>query len=139
MQLIYKGNAPPENNSDDSEGYDTLGASDGACMVTTMITQWLVRFMCKKLMQLMTPEALILKRKYVNMYNMVILFYIVYFLFRNIPKFYLETYLRFQNHFSIRELIAGKIEMLDKWYANKMLHTFNIHCYAAVKIRLPQS
>jgi len=63
MQLLYKGAAPP---GDDSEDYDVLGASDGARMVTTLIAQWLVRFMCKKLMQLMTPEALILKRKYVK-------------------------------------------------------------------------
>ena len=34
-------------------------------MVTAVIVQWLVRYMCKKLMQLMTPEAVILKRKYV--------------------------------------------------------------------------
>jgi len=27
--------------------------------------------------------------------------------------------LKFQNHFSIKELITGKIQMLDKWYANK--------------------
>ena len=41
----------------------TLGASVETCMVIALITQWLVRFMCKKLMQLMTPEAAILKRK----------------------------------------------------------------------------
>ena len=50
----------------------TLSASNGACMVIALITQWLVRFMCKKLMQLMTPEALILKRKYVCNYMHVL-------------------------------------------------------------------
>jgi len=62
VQLAYTGSTPPKSGS---EKYEPLGASDGACMVTALMTQWLVRFMCKKLMQLMTPEALILKRKYV--------------------------------------------------------------------------
>ena len=42
---------------------EDIRASDGACMVTAVITQWILRFLCKKLMQLMTPEAAILKRK----------------------------------------------------------------------------
>ena len=66
MKLIYKGASPPDLESDDCEEFEILGASDGACMVTALIAQWLVRFMCKKLMQLMTPEAAILKRKYVK-------------------------------------------------------------------------
>ena len=80
MQLVYTGAAPPDNGSED---YDILGASDGACMVTTLIAQWLVRFMCKKLMQLMTPEALILKRKYVKgcLYITMIYFLLGIFLF----------------------------------------------------------
>ena len=70
MDLIYTGDGPPPNT--DTTEYDMcdddhvkmLGASDGACMVTAVIAQWLVRYLCKKLMQLMTPEAAILKRKY---------------------------------------------------------------------------
>ena len=60
FELVYKDTIPPIG-SDDS--IKTLGASVEACMVIAIITQWLVRFMCKKLMQLMTPEAAILKRK----------------------------------------------------------------------------
>ena len=71
LNLIYQGKAPPdkpnsqtydENNDDHVE---TLGASDGACMATAVIAQWILRFMCKKLMQLLTPESVILNRKYV--------------------------------------------------------------------------
>ena len=69
LDLVYTGPAPPDIDTTDydtceDDQYKTLGASDGACMVTALIAQWLVRFMCKKLMQLMTPEAAILKRKY---------------------------------------------------------------------------
>ena len=116
MQLAYEGAPPPDINCED---YGKLGASDEVCMVITLITQWLVRFMCKKLMQLMTPEALILKRKYVK--HVICLYYtMVYSLFRSIPRSYLETYLKFQSHFSIKDLIAEKIQMLDEWYANKL-------------------
>ena len=77
MDHIYTGEAPPDIDimeydtcEDDDNFATTLGASDGACMVTAVIAQWLVRYMCKKLMQLMTPEAAILKRKYV-VYNIM--------------------------------------------------------------------
>jgi len=68
LDLIYTGDGPPDIDVTDYDTCDddfrTLGASDGACMVTAVIAQWLVRYMCKKLMQLLTPEAAILKRKY---------------------------------------------------------------------------
>ena len=71
LKLIYTAEGPPEIVKKDDSTYDdsdyepikTLGASDGACMVTAVIAQWIMRYMCKKLMQLMTPEAAILKRK----------------------------------------------------------------------------
>ena len=84
MDLIYTGDAPPDidtkdydmcdDNDDDNDHFKTLGASDGACMVTAVIAQWLVRYLCKKLMQLMTPEAAILKRKYVVCNIMIIIY-----------------------------------------------------------------
>ena len=121
LDLIYEGKAPPDkpdrdmcdDNNDDF--VETLGASDGACMVTAVIAQWLLRFMCKKLMQLLTPESAILNRKYV--------IYILYsccicycFVCRCIPISYLETYLNYQTHFSLKELIQKKTEMLNQWY-----------------------
>ena len=84
MDLIYTGDAPPDidtkdydmcdDDDDDNDHFKTLGASDGACMVTAVIAQWLVRYLSKKLMQLMTPEAAILKRKYVVCNIMIIIY-----------------------------------------------------------------
>ena len=74
LDLIYEGKGPPnmldydtydDNDDDDNCFVETLGASDGACMVTAVIAQWILRFMCKKLMHLMTPESAILNQKYV--------------------------------------------------------------------------
>ena len=61
LKLLYTAPAPPGDHTCD----DMLGASDEACMVIALVAQSLLRFMCKKLMQLITPEALILKWKYV--------------------------------------------------------------------------
>ena len=64
MDIIYTEDGPPDYTCDDHDGFvKTLGASNGACMATTVIAQWLVRYTCKKLMQLLTPEAIILNRK----------------------------------------------------------------------------
>ena len=90
MDLIYTGEAPPSDidtkdydmcdDDDDNDHFKTLGATDGACMVTAVIAQWLVRYLCKKLMQLMTPEAAILKRKYFVYSIMIITYYSLCFL-----------------------------------------------------------
>ena len=69
LDVVYTGIVPPNINVLEHENdvsIKKLGASVEACMIIALITQWLVRFMCKKLMQLMTPEAAILKRKYAN-------------------------------------------------------------------------
>ena len=84
LNLIYQGKAPPDkpdghtcddngDDNDDDDHVETLGASDGACMVTAVIVQWILRFMCKKLMQLLTPESVILNRKYV-IYILVVVY-----------------------------------------------------------------
>ena len=60
--------------------------SPEGCMVISLLQQWFVRYFCKKLMQLMTSEALILNRN-------------------KIPFSYLVNYLVYQNHFSLKDLI----------------------------------
>jgi len=66
MDVVH---ARPNGNDSSEESIETslLEANDKVCMIIALAVQWLVRFICKKLMQLMTPEALILKRKYENM------------------------------------------------------------------------
>lgn len=63
LDLIYTAESPPKIKDYNDESIKTLGASNGACMVTAVIAQWLVRYMCKKLMQLMIPEAVVLQQK----------------------------------------------------------------------------
>lgn len=66
-----------------------------ACLVISVLVQWLVSYLCKRLMQLMTPEALIYHNK-------------------EIPRTYQRHYLKYQQHFSIRELVEMQLEKLDR-------------------------
>lgn len=68
--------------------------SPEGCMVISLLQQWFVRYFCKKLMQLMTSEALILNRN-------------------KIPFSYLVNYLSYQNHFSFKELIERYYNTLE--------------------------
>ena len=59
-----------------------------ACkMVIAFLLQWLVTYLCERLMQLVTPEALIINHK-------------------KIPSYYMNVYLNQQHHFKLKELIT---------------------------------
>ena len=87
FKVLHKAPAPH------SDG-EQMEVSAQACLVMSVCVQWLVRHLCKRLMQLMTAEALTL--------------------FRNkIPCSYLENYLTYQHHFSLKSLISSHIETLS--------------------------
>ena len=59
-----------------------------ACkMVIAFLLQWLVTYLCERLLQLVTPEALIINHK-------------------KIPSYYMDVYLNQQHHFKLKELIT---------------------------------
>ena len=62
-------------------------------LIWSLLVQWLVRHFCKALMQLMTPEALVLHE-------------------RQIPASYIHNYLIFQKHFSLKDLIQQQIDRI---------------------------
>ena len=86
---------------EDQEHFDL---SPGGCMVISLLQQWFVRYFCKILMQLMTPEALVLNQK-------------------KIPISYLVNYLSYQNHFSLKDLIEKHYNTLEAtgWYVEQLL------------------
>ncbi len=65
-----------------------------ACLAITVLEQWLVRYLTKRLMQLMTSEAVILHR-------------------RKVPSSYLENYLTCDTHFSLKQLIVSHLDALE--------------------------
>ena len=73
------------HSTPESEGEGVL--STEAEMVVSLLQQWLVSHLCKSLMNLMTSEALTLHRK-------------------NIPADYIDSYLTYQKHFNLKELIC---------------------------------
>ena len=69
--------------------------SANACMVVSMLTHWLVRYLCKRVMQLMTSEALCMHH-------------------RKIPSTFIQAYLNHQHHFSLKELLETQMKELDE-------------------------
>ena len=73
---------------------DITGVSLGASVVICVLQQWFIRYLCRSVMKLMTPEALIYHRM-------------------KIPSSYLEDYLIHQHHFNLKDLISSHIKLLN--------------------------
>ena len=74
------------------------------CFVISVLSQWLIGFLCKRLMQLMPLEALIVQ-------NAVI------------PHHYIHHYLKFQAHFCLKDVIENQFDVLKR---NSMVSLYNI-------------
>ena len=73
-------------------------------LIRSLLVQWLVRYLCKEVMQLMTPEALVLHE-------------------RQIPASYIHHYLTYQKHFSLKDLIQQQLDRIalqEKKYVLKV-------------------
>ena len=79
---------PPTQSNNSNVGLSTEG-----CAMVTMAIQWLIRHMCKRLMQLMTPEAITIHRMHIH-------------------TSYLISYLRRHSHFSLKVLINDHLNTL---------------------------
>ena len=71
-----------------SDRGEHLDVTPEGCLVIALLQQWLIRFLTKRLMQMMTSEALILHRN-------------------KIPFSYLKNYLNFHTHFSLLNLVES--------------------------------
>ena len=67
---------------------------EDSCLVIAVMVQWLVRYVTKRCMQLLTPEALAINAKY-------------------LPQTFVKDYFQFQEHFSLKELIKNHYQMLS--------------------------
>ena len=65
------------------------------CMVISLVFHWLVMMLCKRLMQLMIAEALPTIQDC-------------------IPTYYIEHYLSFQNHFSLKNLVSTYLRDIEQ-------------------------
>lgn len=93
------------NSPDPSDGNTSLEIHSSACVVIAVLMQWFVCYLCKRLMQVMTPEALAVHC-------------------RAIPNLYIRNYLKFQEHFNLKELVERH---LDHLHHNDWL-VFDISC-----------
>ena len=80
------------------------------CTVIAFLQQWLVTYLCERLMQLMTPETLIANHK-------------------KIPRHYINVYLNHQHHFNLQGLIGDYQNAL----LQKRLETERMLKYSGMK------
>ena len=71
-----------------------LAIVTGVHLILSYIIQLIIRSLCKCLMQVMTPEGLIIVRK-------------------NIPSSYLYSYLYYQDHFSLKGIIKQEMDLFQ--------------------------
>ena len=92
LRVLFHG--PHPNNKD-----AVIAIYEDACLVISLMVQWLVSYLCKQLMQLLTPEALV-----VHLYQ--------------IPKYLVQHYLQLQDHFSLKNLVTKQFQKLkeNQWY-----------------------
>ena len=68
-------------------------------LVTVILQQWLVVYLCKRLLQLMTPEALVTNHA-------------------KIPGHYISHYLNQQSHFSLKDVVVSYYSnIVQEWSA----------------------
>ena len=67
--------------------------SINALLVISAVTQLLVRLLCKRVMQLMTSDSLCVHHK-------------------RVPTPYIQNYLNYQNHFSLKGLIEARLGLV---------------------------
>ena len=90
------------------QSYDCPTLSVGACLMISLILQWTVRHLCKALMQVMTPEAMVTFH-------------------RKIPSSYVTNYLEHQEHFSLEKLIDRQYKTIqDKRYVFHIMCMFDL-------------
>ncbi len=91
FNLLYEARGP---KSDPQEEGGQLDLTPEGSMVISILQQLLVRLFVKRVMQLMTTEAVILNRN-------------------KIPYTYLANYLHCQSHFSLKDTITNSINTLQ--------------------------
>ena len=67
--------------------------SVNALLIISAVTQFLVRLLCKRLMQLMTSDSLCVHH-------------------RRVPASYIQAYLNYQNHFSLKSLVEARRKLV---------------------------
>ena len=88
LHVLFHG--PHPNNTD-----ALIAIYEDACLVICLMVQWLVSYLCKRLLQLLTPEALIVH-------------------LNQIPKYYIQSYLQLQEHFSLKNLVEKQHKKLKE-------------------------
>ena len=94
---LYNGPHPTDTKA-------TMEMYTDACVVITFLLQWLVMHLSKRLMQLLSPEALVIHNQ-------------------EIPRHYSKYYMKSQEHFHFQRMVRLQLDRLEnnEWYCNKII------------------
>ena len=75
-----------------------VGVHEDSCLVIAIIVQWLIRFVTRKCLQILTPESIVVNAK-------------------SLPQSLIKSYFCNQEHFNLKRLVTKSYENLDhnKW------------------------
>ena len=75
------------------DSQDCIEIFPDACLMISILQQWLIRYLCKRIMQILTPEGMAVH-------------------YRKVPRSYREVYFKQQEHFSLKNLVANALNRL---------------------------
>ena len=86
FQMLFEAASPQER--------PTVEIFPDACLMISVLQQWMIRHLCKRLLQILTPEGMAVN--YVK-----------------VPRSYREVYFKYQDHFNLRNLVMKSLKRLD--------------------------
>lgn len=88
FQMLFEAASPEDQH--------TVEIFPDACLIISIIQQWLIRYLCKRLLQILTPEGMAVN-------------------YRKIPRSYREVYFKHQEHFNLKNLVMKQLTWLKNW------------------------
>ena len=112
IELLYTVDDPNADFIDsDKRIFDAkLIVNHGELLVCSMILQFIIRYVCCQLLKVTIPETIIINKNFID------------------PA-YRKHYLYYQNHFSLKNLIASHIQLLEEVHWDIKLRPTKLICF----------
>ena len=112
LELLYTVDAPDAAFTDSDRGLFVakLIVNNGERLVASMILQFIIRYVCCQLLKVTIPETITINKNFID------------------PA-YRKHYLYYQNHFSLKNLIASHIELLEEVNWDLRLRPTKLICF----------
>ena len=85
FQMLFEAASPQEQHM--------VAIFPDACLMISVLHQWMIRHLCKRLLQILTPEGMAVN-------------------YLKVPRSYREVYFKHQDHFNLRNLVMRSLRRL---------------------------